>query len=744
MPAQGSHQDSASDLLSRMNGLKVRDSPDEPYTSSQQVGSYHQQAASYHQQTGAYPQEPPVRGPTYAAHQSPRPPPFSGYMSPQGFTYYSANVDVDASHGGGNMPGSYQYGGLAIDLGPGSVPTTPSYSNFPSPGTIYGADNQMAHDNQLQLQQQQQVQQHGDNNMQPYRPPHVQQALQQQAAYQLQAEAAATASMYGYQDLGQYWTPYQGVYSQQGGEKQHHPHQRTNFNQPRKYKAPNNARSMSQPGIGFAGQGSAAANRFTGKPIGAATAATNTINNSSRGSITQWALQRHTSNVSNPYDLYGGREFSRWRGLGDANLVNSALLEDFKLNRMKRWELKDIIGHASEFAADQHGSRFIQQKLESAAEDERQTLFDEILPNAYRLMMDMFGNYVMQRMFEFGEKDQIAALGKTMLGHVLILSMNVYGCRVVQKALEHVTPEQQQLLIDELVPHYLECVRSSNANHVVQRLIALDPPQSLMDAFCGHVQDLSKHAYGCRVLQKTFETVDEDRKRPLLEEMHLYTLALIEDQFGNYVVQSVIASGIPADRDRVIQVIKGKVLQLARQKFASNAIEKAISNAEPDDRRQLIDELIGSNADGTNNIGMLLRDAYGNFPLQTALMYAEPDQREMIADIVAPLIRQLRNTPVGKRLGARISQLEDEGLLSIFTSTSMHKSLSSSTSMSEITGGLSMSRTTSSSTGPTSPEPGSSLRNSTLVSSGVRGLDKLSSASRGSSDDAKTLQEILP
>jgi pumilio RNA-binding family len=48
-----------------------------------------------------------------------------------------------------------------------------------------------------------------------------------------------------------------------------------------------------------------------------------------------------------------------------------------------------------EFSGDQHGSRFIQQKLETANSEEKQIVFDEIVPHsALQLIQDVFGNYV--------------------------------------------------------------------------------------------------------------------------------------------------------------------------------------------------------------------------------------------------------------------------------------------------------------------------------------------------------------
>ena len=94
---------------------------------------------------------------------------------------------------------------------------------------------------------------------------------------------------------------------------------------------------------------------------------------------------------------------------------------------------QDIYGHIVEFSGDQHGSRFIQQKLETANSDEKDQAFREILPNGMQLMTDVFGNYVIQKFFEHGNQSQKKVLANQMKGHILALSLQMYGCRVVQK-----------------------------------------------------------------------------------------------------------------------------------------------------------------------------------------------------------------------------------------------------------------------------------------------------------------------
>lgn len=48
-------------------------------------------------------------------------------------------------------------------------------------------------------------------------------------------------------------------------------------------------------------------------------------------------------------------------------------------------------------SSDQYGSRFIQQKLETATTEEKNMVYQEIMPQALDLMTDVFGNYVVQK-----------------------------------------------------------------------------------------------------------------------------------------------------------------------------------------------------------------------------------------------------------------------------------------------------------------------------------------------------------
>uniref|UniRef100_A0A8D1FJH0 Pumilio homolog 1 n=1 Tax=Sus scrofa TaxID=9823 RepID=A0A8D1FJH0_PIG len=313
----------------------------------------------------------------------------------------------------------------------------------------------------------------------------------------------------------------------------------------------------------------------------------------------------------------------------------SRLLEDFRNNRYPNLQLREIAGHIMEFSQDQHGSRFIQLKLERATPAERQLVFNEILQAAYQLMVDVFGNYVIQKFFEFGSLEQKLALAERIRGHVLSLALQMYGCRVIQKALEFIPSDQQVIneMVRELDGHVLKCVKDQNGNHVVQKCIECVQPQSLqfiIDAFKGQVFALSTHPYGCRVIQRILEHCLPDQTLPILEELHQHTEQLVQDQYGNYVIQHVLEHGRPEDKSKIVAEIRGNVLVLSQHKFASNVVEKCVTHASRTERAVLIDEVCTMNDGPHSALYTMMKDQYANYVVQKMIDVAEPAQRKIV------------------------------------------------------------------------------------------------------------------
>ncbi|KAF7100972.1 hypothetical protein CFC21_102395 [Triticum aestivum] len=339
-------------------------------------------------------------------------------------------------------------------------------------------------------------------------------------------------------------------------------------------------------------------------------------------------------------------------------------LEELKSNRARRVELSDITGCIVDFSADQHGSRFIQQKLENCTAEEKAAVFAEVLPHASSLMTDVFGNYVIQKFFEHGTPEQRRDLAAKLAGHVVPLSLQMYGCRVIQKALEVMELDQKIDLVRELDGNIMRCVRDQNGNHVVQKCIECVPTEHIgfvVSAFRGQVASLSMHPYGCRVIQRVLEHCGGDsRGQCIIDEILQSACILAQDQYGNYVTQHVVEKGKSHERAQIISKLAGQVVTMSQNKFASNVIEKCFQHGDIAERDLLIREIV-EQTDGNDTLLAMMKDQYANYVVQKILETCNDEQRELLVSRVKGHLQALRKYTYGKHIASRVEQLCGEG-----------------------------------------------------------------------------------
>ncbi|XP_028086078.1 LOW QUALITY PROTEIN: pumilio homolog 4-like [Camellia sinensis] len=365
-------------------------------------------------------------------------------------------------------------------------------------------------------------------------------------------------------------------------------------------------------------------------------------------------------------------------GTNMEGVLASSLLEELKNNKTRSYELSDIIDNVVEFSTDQYGSRFIQQKLETATVEEKTKIFPEIIPHARALMTDVFGNYVIQKFFEHGTESQTKELANELTGHVLPLSLQMYGCRVIQKALEVVDVEQQTQMVAELDGFVMKCVRDQNGNHVIQKCIECVPQdriQFIISAFFGQVVALSTHPYGCRVIQRVLEHCDDPKtQQTIMDEIMHSVCTLAQDQYGNYVIQHLLQHGKPHERSTIISKLAGQIVKMSQQKFASNVVEKCLTFGGPEAERQLlVNEMLGS-TDENEPLQAMMKDPFGNYVVQKVLETCNDQSRELILSRIKVHLNALKRFTYGKHIVSRVEKLitageRHSGLTSAYSSS---------------------------------------------------------------------------
>ncbi|KAJ0264549.1 Pumilio 5 [Hirschfeldia incana] len=373
----------------------------------------------------------------------------------------------------------------------------------------------------------------------------------------------------------------------------------------------------------------------------------------------------HQQGPSRNTGIYpGGWQGNRGGASGSVDdFKRHSFLDELKSPNARKMELSDIAGRVIEFSVDQHGSRFIQQKLEHCSDEEKASVFSEVLPQASKLMTDVFGNYVIQKFIEHGTPEQREELVKQLAGQMVSLSLQMYGCRVIQKALEVIDVDQKTELTRELDGNVLKCVRDQNGNHVIQKCIESMPTSRIgfiISAFRGQVATLSTHPYGCRVIQRILEHCSDDEEtRCIIDEILESAFALAHDQYGNYVTQHVLERGKPDERRQIIEKLTGNVVQMSQHKYASNVVEKCLEHADSTERELLIEEIMGKSEED-NHLLAMMKDQYANYVVQKVLEISKDEQREILVQRMKIHLESLRKYTYGKHIVARFEQLFGE------------------------------------------------------------------------------------
>uniref|UniRef100_R7W815 Pumilio-like protein n=1 Tax=Aegilops tauschii TaxID=37682 RepID=R7W815_AEGTA len=279
----------------------------------------------------------------------------------------------------------------------------------------------------------------------------------------------------------------------------------------------------------------------------------------------------------------------------------SSLLDEFKSNKARSFDLAEIAGNVVEFSADQYGSRFIQQKLETATVEEKNMVFEEIMPHALSLMTDVFGNYVVQKFFEHGSSTQRRELANKLFGHVLTLSIQMYGCRVIQKrVLEHCTDTNtQQIVMDEILQSVCMLAQDQYGNYVIQHVMQHGKPHErsfIIEKLAGQIIQMSQQKFASNVVEKCLTFGGPSEREVIINEMlgttdeneplqcvtvalkyviiQLNWAAMMKDQFGNYVVQKVLETCDDQQRELILSRIKVHLNALKKYTYGKHIVAR--------------------------------------------------------------------------------------------------------------------------------------------------------------------------
>lgn len=149
---------------------------------------------------------------------------------------------------------------------------------------------------------------------------------------------------------------------------------------------------------------------------------------------------------------------------------------------------------------------------------------------------------------------------------------------------------------------------------------------------------MSRHLYGCRVIQRLIEQCTPEQLSAVYANVLGDCASLMKNAYGNYVIQHVLDHGEQTHRDAVMGCVAGNLLPLSQHKFASNVIEKFLRVARPDQIAELVAELCHSTLlpDGTTAapLHIMMKDKYANYVIQTLMQFSPRQTQTALLDYI--------------------------------------------------------------------------------------------------------------
>lgn len=330
----------------------------------------------------------------------------------------------------------------------------------------------------------------------------------------------------------------------------------------------------------------------------------------------------------------------------------------------QRPPLDSLLGQVRRLSRDQVGCRLVQQALDEEGPMAASLVLQEGLPFWGEAMVDPFGNYLFQKILEKVTPEERVMLVKSVSTRLVNASLNLHGTRSVQKVVELCAQDEENgvlqqnsdgesasdILMEALAPAAARLCIDSHGNHVIQRIILkLGPKYSefVFDAVAASVGDVARHRHGCCVIQRCLDSPPSEARSHLVRRIVEKALELMQDAYGNYVVQYVLDVCSDDDVHAVCESVVGKVNLLAIQKFSSNVMEKCLERCS-----ERVKELYMEEMSDAERVRELMMDPFGNYVVQRALSVATHSQAIRLVEAMRPhLVATQTGGPNGQRNG---------------------------------------------------------------------------------------------
>jgi len=390
----------------------------------------------------------------------------------------------------------------------------------------------------------------------------------------------------------------------------------------------------------------------------------NNVNNSNQKPKRGDDIQRKESKDNNTLQQNQQQSYKKEKKQDKLSSDGESLSGDQKNSVLDPEEFENLIKNAPKLAKDQTGCRMLQKEIETEDPVVVGRIFDNIIQDFGQLMIDPFGNYLCQKITEMCDNSQMKQIIQSVSNELPEICYNPHGTRAVQKLIE-VIKEQEliEMLIESLSKDVVGLVKDNNGNHVIQKCLTSMSDrnkQFIYDSIVNNCIDIATHKHGCCVIQRCLDHASKKQKAELCKVVSENAYELVKDQYGNYVVQYVLElkDTDQKTRQRIADELSTDIVELSKQKFSSNVVEKCLQSGIGSIREHFLNLMMSD-----DTLIEVVCDKFANYVLQRFLANADEDERNGILQTVVNNYETIKNDPFGSKIYSKICKnynLNDE------------------------------------------------------------------------------------
>ncbi|ETO14552.1 hypothetical protein RFI_22816 [Reticulomyxa filosa] len=244
-------------------------------------------------------------------------------------------------------------------------------------------------------------------------------------------------------------------------------------------------------------------------------------------------------------------------------------------------------------------------------------------------MIDNFGHYVVEALFAQASDLKKLEMLKIIEQDIGTVACHKQGSFSIQSLMETFTKSEQMDQLMKMLQLDIKNIILSNSGHfvILRYLQKYKFPWTrfIHKAMMNYIVEFATDHYGLRVMKAAIEAGPAEEMIGVYNAVVKHTNSLVENQYGNYVVQHLLEVAPRVITDGIKEKMHGKFVRYSKQKFSSNVVEKCLRHSLMEMKSDIYNPKDWSTVivrELCTKAGDLINDKYGNYCLQTALQIA--------------------------------------------------------------------------------------------------------------------------